>query len=157
MIWLVVSHIFHFHAYEYLRKWSNFIDIFQKGWNHHLVIGDARNSLDAEIMDPKVGYPNFQGWVEFTFTFPLLVFFWEDTVLVPEKTHKTGIFGDIFHILSLLIHITWMAYFYGSMFLKLIQKWCTLLTLVRQKNSPKRFRFNPGFPQSSVNLQIVTG
>lgn len=29
-------------------------------------------------MDP-VCYPNFQGWVEFTFTFPLLVFFGEDT------------------------------------------------------------------------------
>ena len=37
------------------------------------------------------------------------------------------------------------------MFLKLIQKRCTLLTLVRQKNSPKRFRFNPDFPQSWVN------
>ena len=74
-----------------------------------------------------------------------------------ENPWVPGRFGDIFHILPLLIHITWMAYFYGSMFLKLIQKRCTLLTLVRQKNSPKRFRFNPDFPQSSVNLQIVTG
>ena len=108
MIWLVVSHIFHFHAYEYLRKWSNFIDIFQKGWNHHLVIGDARNSLDAEIMSksllsklPRLSWIHIHLPIVQCFFFG--VFWGGYWCLVPEKTHKTGIFGDIFHILPLLI------------------------------------------------------
>ena len=35
IIWLVVSNIFYFHPY--LGKWSNLTNIFQMGWNHHLV------------------------------------------------------------------------------------------------------------------------
>ena len=34
------SNIFYFHPYLYLGKWSNFTDIFQRGWNHQLVWGE---------------------------------------------------------------------------------------------------------------------
>ena len=36
IIWLVVSNTFYVHPY--LGKWSNLTNIFQRGWNHQLVI-----------------------------------------------------------------------------------------------------------------------
>ena len=36
LIWVVVSNNFYFRPY--LGKWSNLTNIFQMGWNHHLVI-----------------------------------------------------------------------------------------------------------------------
>ena len=43
VIWVVVSNIFYFHPY--LGKWSNFTNIFQRGWNHQLVIVDHNFGL----------------------------------------------------------------------------------------------------------------
>ena len=65
-------------------------------------------------MDPKVCYPNFQGWVEFTFTFPLfnvffLVFFGEDTGAwcrrKPIKLEYSEIFSTFYHYLFLWFNV----------------------------------------------------
>ena len=52
LIWMVVSNIFYFHPY--LGKWSNLTNIFQRGWNHQVVIFESLEKMGGHDAYYKV-------------------------------------------------------------------------------------------------------
>ena len=102
VVWVVVSNIFYFHPY--LGKWSNLTNIFQRGWNHQLVVfcvtlTPMRCLNDSMMRHLKEHFLNFSKpfehlgfWGCFLkihsdiFKFRVILFFWRKQLLRFESS-----------------------------------------------------------------------